>query len=92
MTKSLKIVAAAAVALTISACSGNDAPDGGETTETRMDDIDVIDGTISDDMVDVDTTKEIDATGAEDETKSEEEKESASADDKEKESAEKPAE
>jgi hypothetical protein len=65
MIKSLKIATAAALALTISACSGNDAPDSGKVTETRMDDVDVIDGTISDDMVDVDTIKEVDATGAE---------------------------
>lgn len=65
MNKFTRIATAAAVALTISACSGNDAPDSDDVTETRMDDIDVIDGTISDDMVDVDTIKESDATSSE---------------------------
>ena len=66
MTKLTKFATAAAVALTISACSGNEAPDAGEVTETQMDDVDVIDGTISDEMVDVDTIKSTDATGEED--------------------------
>jgi len=65
MNKFARIAAAAAVALTISACSGNDAPDSGDVTETQMDDVDVIDGTISDEMVDVDTIKEVDETGEE---------------------------
>ncbi|ATW04661.1 hypothetical protein C8024_04445 [Sphingopyxis sp. BSNA05] len=60
-----RIAAVAVAALAVSACSGNDAPDSGEVTETRMDDVDVIDGTISDDMVDVDTITEVDATGEE---------------------------
>ncbi|QJB68471.1 hypothetical protein [Parasphingorhabdus halotolerans] len=46
----------------ISACSGdNEAPEADNTTETRMDEVDVIDGTISDDMVDVDTQQSTDS-------------------------------
>lgn len=90
MIKFTRIAAATAVALTISACSGNDAPDSGDVTETRMDDVDVIDGTISDDMVDVDTIKEVDATGEETGDSSDKKEDSASADKSE--SAEKPAE
>ncbi|AMO71844.1 hypothetical protein [Sphingorhabdus sp. M41] len=78
MMKFTRIIAAAAVALTISACSGNDASDSGEVTETRMDDVDVIDGTISDDMVDVDTIKEVDATGEETTDSSDKKEESVS--------------
>jgi len=85
MYKFARIAAAAAVALTISACSGNDAPDSGDVTETQMDDVDVIDGTISDEMVDVDTIKEVDATGE----SSDKKEENASAD--ESDSAEEPA-
>jgi len=80
MIKFTRIAAAAAVALTISACSGNDAPDAGDVTETRMDDVDVIDGTISDDMVDVDTIKEVDATGAETDDMADKKTEAASED------------
>lgn len=65
MIKFSRIAAVAAVTLTISACSGNEAPDADEVTETQMDDVDVIDGTISDEMVDVDTMKAVDATGEE---------------------------
>tara|TARA_R110000824_G_scaffold11585_3_gene50668 strand:+ start:36444 stop:36716 length:273 start_codon:yes stop_codon:yes gene_type:complete len=90
MIKFTKIAAVAAVALTISACSGNDAPDSGEITETQMDDVDVIDGTISDEMVDVDTIKEVDATGEETTDSSDKKAESTSADKAD--SAEKPAE
>tara|TARA_R110001606_G_scaffold130454_4_gene265892 strand:- start:6343 stop:6615 length:273 start_codon:yes stop_codon:yes gene_type:complete len=90
MIKCTKIATAAAVALTISACSGNDAPDSGEVTETQMDDVDVIDGTISDEMVDVDTIKEVDATGEETTDSSDKKVEPTSADKAD--SAEKPAE
>jgi len=56
MSKLLKAAAIALVSLTIAACSGDkDAPEADDVTETRMDEVDVIDGTISDDMVDVDT-------------------------------------
>ena len=65
MTKITRLGAIAAVALTISGCSGNDAPEADKITETQMDDVDVIDGTISDDMVDVDTIQTTDATGEE---------------------------
>tara|TARA_R110002033_G_scaffold33104_10_gene70291 strand:+ start:277 stop:543 length:267 start_codon:yes stop_codon:yes gene_type:complete len=65
MTKFARLAAATAFALTISACSGNEAPDADEVTETQMDDVDVIDGTISDEMVDVDTMQAVDATGEE---------------------------
>ena len=63
MTKFPKIAVLAAVALSFSACSGNEAPDADDVTETQMDDVDVIDGTISDEMVDVDTMQAEDATG-----------------------------
>jgi hypothetical protein len=78
MIKFTKIVTAAAVALTVSACSGNDTPDSGQVTETQMDDVDVIDGTISDDMVDVDTIKEVDATGTETDDSSDKKEETES--------------
>lgn len=68
MSKFSSIAAAALISLTISACSDNDGPDSGEVTETQMDDVDVIDGTISDDMVDVDTIQKADATGEEEES------------------------
>ncbi len=90
MYKFARNAAAAAVALTISACSGNDAPDSGDVTETQMDDVDVIDGTISDEMVDVDTIKEVDATGEETGESSGKKEENASADASD--SAEEPAE
>ncbi|MEH6827162.1 hypothetical protein [Parasphingorhabdus sp.] len=90
MIKLTKIAAAAAVALTITACSGNDAPDAGDVTETRMDDVDVIDGTISDDMVDVDTIKEVDATGAETDDTADKKTEAASGEKTD--SSEKPSE
>ena len=79
MSKFLAVTTAAALALTISACSGNDAPDSDNVTETLMDDIDVIDGTISDEMVDVDTIKEGDATADENDTESESENAESSA-------------
>ncbi len=90
MTKFTRLAAAAVVALTIPACSGNEAPEADEVTETQMDDVDVIDGTISDEMVDVDTMKEIDATGAEEEDSSDKKETPASGN--ESDSAEKPAE
>ncbi len=65
MRKFLTVTTTAALALAVTACSGNDAPDADNVTETQMDDVDVIDGTISDEMVDVDTIKETDATGDE---------------------------
>jgi len=90
MTKIPKIAAAVLITLSLAACSGNDAPDADKVTETQMDEVDVIDGTISDDMVDVDTIKQADATGTEDESKSDDKKETASPG--EKESPEKAAE
>ena len=92
MSKFPKIATAAAVALTISACSGNDAPEANEVTETQMDDVDVIDGTISDEMVDVDTIKSTDATGEEEEEGDSADKTSDEASKAETDSAEKPAE
>lgn len=47
--------------LALPACSGGaDVPEADNVTETRMDEVDVIDGTISDDVIDVDTQKETD--------------------------------
>tara|TARA_R110000765_G_scaffold354310_1_gene444414 strand:+ start:177 stop:443 length:267 start_codon:yes stop_codon:yes gene_type:complete len=88
MTKFTRLAAATAVVLTISACSGNEAPDAGEVTETQMDDVDVIDGTISDEMVDVDTMQAVDATGEEATDSADKTEETAS----EPEPAEQPAE
>ncbi|WP_417590577.1 hypothetical protein [Parasphingorhabdus sp.] len=78
MTKFTRLAAATAFALTISACSGNEAPDPDEVTETQMDDVDVIDGTISDEMVDVDTMQAVDATGEETTDSAEKTEETAS--------------
>ena len=86
-----KLAAAAALGLAISACSGNDAPESEAVTETQMDDVDVIDGTISDDMVDVDTIKATDATGTETD-ESAVKKPDASTTEVEAQPAEKPAE
>lgn len=90
MTSFPRLAAAAAVALSISACSGNEAPEADAVTETQMDDVDVIDGTISDEMVDVDTIKAVDATG--EETADSTEKKEEPASETESEPAEKPAE
>jgi len=79
------MAAAALITLTVSACSGNEAPDSDKVTETRMDDVDVIDGTISDAMVDVDTIQQADATGEEEDVKADESEDKAGGD------AEKPA-
>ena len=56
MTKLIKASAAVLILASVAACSGDpEAPEADTVTETRMDEVDVIDGTISDDMVDVDT-------------------------------------
>lgn len=61
MTKLIKASAIAIITLTITACSDDaEAPEADTVTETRMDEVDVIDGTISDDMVDVDAEKTAD--------------------------------
>ena len=90
MIKMTKLAATAAVALSISACSGNEAPEADKVTETQMDEVDVIDGTISDEMVDTDTIKSTDATGEEatDMTVDETEETSASETDSMEETAE----
>ncbi|MEP2103043.1 MAG: hypothetical protein ABJP02_05145 [Parasphingorhabdus sp.] len=55
MTKLIKTSAMAIAMISLAACSGDpEAPEAETVTETRMDEVDVIDGTISDDMVDVD--------------------------------------
>jgi hypothetical protein len=90
MRKFPTIAAAALIALTVSACSGNDAPDAGEVTETQMDDIEVIDGTISDEMVDVDTMQKVDPADVEEEATADAKKETAAGD--EQPSAENPVE
>lgn len=55
MKKYGHIALVSVLALAMTACAGDaDAPESDAITETRMDDVDVIDGTISDDMVDVD--------------------------------------
>lgn len=66
------------VMMSVAACSdAPEAPEADTVTETRMDEVDVIDGTISDDMVDVDTQ----ATG--DELAEQSEEGSESTDNKE---------
>ncbi|MEH6791929.1 hypothetical protein [Parasphingorhabdus sp.] len=75
MIKFSTIAAAALIASSVAGCSGNEAPDSEDVTETRMDDVDVIDGTISDDMVDVDTIQQTDPTGTEEAEKADAEKE-----------------
>ena len=92
MTNFPGLAAAAVLALTISACSGNGAPDADDVTETQMDDVDVIDGTISDDMVDVDTIKSTDATGAEEEEEDSSDKKEDPASKPETDSTDKPPE
>ncbi len=58
MKKLIKASAASILTVTIASCSGEaDAPEADTVTETRMDEVDVVDGTISDDMVDVDAEK-----------------------------------
>ncbi len=55
MIKHFKHSAIAILAVATAACSGGEeAPEAETSTETMMDEVDVIDGTISDDMVDVD--------------------------------------
>lgn len=55
MIKLVKASALVFVMTFLAACSGDpEAPEADTVTETRMDEVDVIDGTISDDMVDVD--------------------------------------
>lgn len=69
MQKLIQITGTAILLLSMAACSNEtDAPESSEVSETRMDDVDVIDGTISDDMVDVDTQASEDAVGASEET------------------------
>lgn len=79
MTKLIKASTAAIILASVAACSGDpEAPEADTVTETRMDEVDVIDGTISDDMVDVDAEQ----TGedqAEDDNGDEESEESTEA-------------
>ena len=60
MTKIAKILrSVSAFTLALAACSGGEeAPEADNVTETQMNDVDVIDGTISDDMIDIDSQKE----------------------------------
>ena len=56
MIKPSHLPAVVALSLIATACSAEkDAPEADNVTETKMDEVDVIYGTISDDMVDVDT-------------------------------------
>ena len=58
MIKTSQIAAIAVLSIALTACTGgSSAPEADDVTETKMDEVDVIDGTISDDMVDVDTQK-----------------------------------
>ena len=69
--------------LSLAACSSDDAlPEEDQVTETRMDEVEVIDGTINDDMADVDTSKSGDqlADGEESEEESEAETSNDDAD------------
>lgn len=72
MIKLVKASALFFVMTFIAACSGDpEAPEADTVTETRMDEVDVIDGTISDDMVDVDAQATGDelAEGADEDSK-----------------------
>ena len=63
MIKIAPIAALSFLALVVTACSDDSAaPEADAVTETKMDEVDVIDGTISDDMVDVDTQSSSDQT------------------------------
>ena len=54
--------------LFLASCSDDaELPESDEVTETRMDEVDVIDGTISDDMTNVDTASSEGTDTAEDE-------------------------
>ncbi len=56
-----KLAGISILAVAVTACSDEaEAPEANEVSETRMDDIDIIDGTISDDMVDVDSAASTD--------------------------------
>lgn len=69
----------AIAALVLSSCSDDaELPESDEVTETRMDEVDIIDGTISDDMTDVDT-----ATSEEPEATAEDGSEEAAEEDAE---------
>jgi len=55
MTKLFHLGALIVLSLSVAGCSSEkEAPEADNVTETKMDEVDVIDGTISDDMVDVD--------------------------------------
>ncbi|SIN90430.1 hypothetical protein SAMN02745824_2240 [Parasphingorhabdus marina DSM 22363] len=57
-----------ATSLFLVACSDDaELPESDEVTETRMDEVDVIDGTISDDMTNVDTASSEETDVAENE-------------------------
>ncbi|MEW4467126.1 hypothetical protein AB1K62_04755 [Parasphingorhabdus sp. JC815] len=60
-TSALKTSAMAIALFSIAACSGDpEAPESDTVTETRMDEVDVLDGTISDDMLNVDAQETTD--------------------------------
>lgn len=62
MSKFSRFISMAVATMALGACSGEtDAPESDNVTETQMDEVDVIDGTISDDMVDLDTQQSTDA-------------------------------
>lgn len=88
MTKLLNASALVLFTLAIAACSDDaEAPEADTVTETRMDEVDVIDGTISDDMVDIDAEKNSDEL-AEGETADEDSDDAASDSEKSSETAE----
>ena len=61
MTKLIKTSAMAIALFSVAACSGDpETPDSDTVTETRMDEVDILDGTISDDMVNVDADETTD--------------------------------
>lgn len=76
MKKLALITSITALAIATTGCSGDKtAPEADNVSETQMDEVDVIDGTISDDMVDVDSQESEDAkaTEADDASKNTEE-------------------
>lgn len=62
MKKLTLMASITALAIATTGCSGDKtAPEADNVSETQMDEVDVIDGTISDDMVDVDSQESQDA-------------------------------
>lgn len=78
--KLLPALPIALTALVLTSCSDDaELPETDNVTETTMDEVDVIDGTISDEMTDVDTVESSDGV-ADDETSDDDDSQSGDAD------------